>query len=271
MERTPLLVRRRWPSTLWLLVCSAASALVITIIVAGYLARPVLDAEEAVGGDEERFASYANGSAPLIVDLHGWGGTPTGHRRLSGIDEIAQRHNLHVLWPSGYYRAWNAADGTYPPASTDRLDHVSTLNARIAEISRAHNVSRVILSGFSNGCAMVYRMLVETSGFAAAVCAGHYRPPMPLAAHGTPILLISGYEDPWVATDVQMNETLHAVAAENGCTDDLVVNETQTQTLYAFTNCTHHVVSVRLKGRGHSVYGPHASALQEAFLRPHLA
>lgn len=229
---------------------------------------------ESVGSTFELFATYAasDRATPLVVDLHGLTGTPFGHRRLSGVDEIARERGWHALWPSGFQRSWNAGRGLYPPASWIGIDHVAALTERIEQIKNAYNVSDVVLSGYSNGCAMVYRLLSEAAPYtyAAAVCVAHFRPNFKIAAFPTPLLVITGENDELSSKRTQMDETLVMLREENRCGEAFINTSILARTTF-FSRCTRPLVHARLHGRGHGVYGQATTELQRAFLNEAVA
>src|SRR5690554_6413452 len=49
--------------------------------------------------------------APLVVVLHGRGGTGPGMASLTGFDEVADRHGFVVAYPSGVQEQWNYVEG----------------------------------------------------------------------------------------------------------------------------------------------------------------
>ena len=252
-----------------LLIPAAIAAAVVAAIVHSRQQQTTPDDADH-GSAAPLFITYAppGVAAPLVLDLHGLGGSPLGQRKMSGIDGIARERGMHVLWPSGYQRSWNAAHNTYPPASAEGIDHAGILMGEVRRIRRMRNVSRVILSGFSNGCAMAFRLInaAPPRTFAAILCASHHRPDFAIAAHATPTLVATGEDDPWVASVAQMNATLRALAQESHCAGGMIVNETDVETLTSFRRCDQPILSSRLKARGHGVYGEHTTMLEQIFL-----
>jgi polyhydroxybutyrate depolymerase len=104
---------------------------------------------------------------PLIISMHGAGGTAEGQRTLSGFDEIADSQSVIVVYPNGVNNVWES--GRVP--GTDTVDDVGFISALIDVL--AANVSvdltRVYASGFSNGGFMSYRLACELEERIAAI------------------------------------------------------------------------------------------------------
>ncbi len=141
--------------------------------------------------------------APLIVALHGTGGTP---RLMAKITGLSARAPGLVLYPAALGEpgsedptrgaAWNAGPGLGCPAFPD-VDDAGFLRALIAEVIRSASVDPacIHLAGLSNGGRMAYRLGQEAADLFAsmAVVAGAWdgspaapsRPVPTLIFHGT--------------------------------------------------------------------------------------
>ena len=108
--------------------------------------------------------------APLILDMHGKGMPAEDEMDTSGYMNIK---DAHVVWPDGYKRTWAAGANTYPPATSDGVDHVSCLSDIIRQVKREYNISFVVATGISNGCAMSQRLALETELIDVVACASH--------------------------------------------------------------------------------------------------
>ena len=95
--------------------------------------------------------------APVILALHGGGGSADQFARASGLSAPANRQGYAVIYPEGTGRAgtWN---GGYccGAAQRNRVDDVAFLDAVIADAIRRFglNPARVYLTGMSNGSIM---------------------------------------------------------------------------------------------------------------------
>lgn len=108
---------------------------------------------------------------PLIIDLHGWQSSPQIHREISGFDKLALNEKVFVAWPYGIKNSWNAGKKCCEPASITKVDDVGFLKSLITKLVQDNpiDVTRIYVSGFSNGCAMAQRLAVEASDLITAV------------------------------------------------------------------------------------------------------
>ncbi|HET8902258.1 MAG TPA: hypothetical protein VFM84_09995, partial [Holophagaceae bacterium] len=145
----------------------------------------------------------ASPGAPLIVALHGTGGTP---RLMAKITGLSGRAPGPVLYPAALGEpgsedpargaAWNAGPGLGNPAFLD-TDDAGFLRALIARVCGEASLdpASIHLAGLSNGGRMAYRMALEAADLFAsiAVVAGSWdgsgpapsRPVSSLIFHGT--------------------------------------------------------------------------------------
>ncbi len=115
-------------------------------------------------------------SLPLVVVLHGGGGTAAGARRISGMDDAADRKGFVVAYPQGAgwgnltRGTWNAG-GCCGYAMNRQVDDVGFLRAMLEEIERTSHTdpARVYVTGMSNGGMMAYRLACELSDHIAAI------------------------------------------------------------------------------------------------------
>lgn len=150
------------------------------------------------------------GAAPLLLALHGGGGSGTQFEEQSRFDELAEANGFLVAYPDGTpltplrrARVWNggrccgpAADGVDDAGDPD---DVAFLVAVIDDIAATHAVDpdRVFVTGHSNGSIMAVRLACERADRIAAVASqagplvtddGACRPSRPVsvvALHGT--------------------------------------------------------------------------------------
>lgn len=134
------------------------------------------------------------GAAPLVVMLHGGFGSGAQAESAYHWDSEADKGHFLVAYPDGQGRAWNAGSCCGNPSQTN-LDDVGFIGAVVAAIERQTPVdlSRVYVTGMSNGAMMSLRLACETDLFAAiAPVAGtlvtdcsRARPTSVLQIHGT--------------------------------------------------------------------------------------
>jgi polyhydroxybutyrate depolymerase len=109
---------------------------------------------------------------PLLLALHGGGGSAEQFARNSGFDAVADREGFIVAYPdgSGAIRTWN---GGYCCGAADRddIDDVAFLRALVDELREAYPVDpdRVFAAGHSNGGIMSYRLACEAADVFAAI------------------------------------------------------------------------------------------------------
>ena len=256
-------------------VCGAS----IPIVVGGFFAvLLVLNAveQEKLNSDVMHFSyAPAHASAPLILDLHGAGGTPTAQWAVSHMHECARTQHWHIVYPAGVDNTWNAGPMMYPPASgfadVPPTDHVKELTHLAMELRARLNASHVFVSGLSNGCAMSLRLGLEApAGVVDGVsCTAHamhadIRAPQPTVPR--PLLLLTGTDDPVFASDDAVNRTLHEWMLNNGCSGTLNAASTiGDTTMRDASPCAEAVQHVAFQGAGHLVPLSRAGAMQCSF------
>jgi polyhydroxybutyrate depolymerase len=113
--------------------------------------------------------------APLVLVLHGLGGSGKLAFDRLGLAELGQRSGWFVLAPDGTMdkrgrRFWNADASccNFDHASVDDVARLSALLHRMREHSRV-DPARVYVVGLSNGGFMAYRLACRIGGSLAAV------------------------------------------------------------------------------------------------------
>lgn len=183
-------------------------------------ARFTLPEARSAGGRSRAWIVYAPPDydpaqpTPVVVLLHGRPSNAASMALISGMNEVAARHNFIVVYPEGLDNEWNAQfdlAGSLTlsgQSSTLPQDDVGFLQTLMDDIGVDFNVdrSRLYLGGFSNGGFMTHRMACsagDTFAAFAAVGAALY---VELNRHcqrspPTPILLMHGSGDPSVPID----------------------------------------------------------------------
>lgn len=115
-------------------------------------------------------------AVPLLVALHGGGGSGARFEQVSGFDEVAEAAGFIVVYPDAVsppgdrMTTWNAGDCCGYAARTD-VDDVGFVQAVIAAVTAQYHVDprRIFLAGHSNGGMLAYRMACESSVDIAAI------------------------------------------------------------------------------------------------------
>ena len=99
--------------------------------------------------------------APLIINLHGYGGNATQQLYYSEMNEYALEQNIAVVYPQGLNNSWNV----YTYWDTNNFDDVGFINEIIEEIISNYNIDsdRIYACGMSNGGYMSYRLACDLS------------------------------------------------------------------------------------------------------------
>jgi polyhydroxybutyrate depolymerase len=116
-------------------------------------------------------AAYDAGrSWPLVLVLHGGGGTAAKMDKLTGMNAAADRAGFIACYPQGLKRHWN--DGRAVNArATEDVDDVFFLVAVVDAVRGEYNVDpkRVYACGISNGAMMAFRLAADRPDLVAAV------------------------------------------------------------------------------------------------------
>jgi polyhydroxybutyrate depolymerase len=143
---------------------------------------------------------------PLIIALHGGGGTAAQLKAEIGLDEIADREGFVVVYPDGtgpladLLHTWNSGFNCCGPAQRNGVDDVGFIRAVVADLMRQVDIDadRVAVTGHSNGAMMAYRVAAEASDLvsvavpvAGAMALDDFAPTEPVA-----ILHVHSVDDP---------------------------------------------------------------------------
>ena len=179
---------------------------------------------------------------PVIVLLHGFGGTPGGERASGGWDDAVVANRFVLVTPGGQHDGWNAG-GCCGLAQSLGIDDVGYLAWLISWVRGLPIVDpgRVGLVGFSNGGMMAQRLACEQADRIAGIATVAGGLPEPLQAtckpaRALPVLVIHGTEDPIVPWSggavagfedfgkvLSARETAKFWAANNRCGDGGVI------------------------------------------------
>jgi len=143
------------------------------------------------------------GSMPLLIALHGGGGTGEGMVKLTlgGFNALADKEGFIVIYPDGIEKKWNdGRDKRFSQA--DDVGFISTLIEHLAQTSNVDR-SRVYVTGISNGAHMAMCLARELSDKIAAVAPVAYSMPekfasLPVSTKPISVLVMTGTKDPLV-------------------------------------------------------------------------
>src|SRR5579871_6831850 len=172
---------------------------------------------------------------PLVIVLHGAGGTGAGTESFTGFDALADKEDFVVIYPDGIDTAWNDgrpyAPGTTAPDDVTFLDNAVTfMRARLAI-----DPARVYATGYSRGGMMAYRLGCEEPGIYAAVgvvasTMPAYLTPNCADTAPIPVIVFQGTDDPivpWMGIQdsyLSAAQTIGFWGNHNHCSDFTVTN-----------------------------------------------
>ena len=184
--------------------------------------------------------------SPVLLAFHGGGGNPEQFRETAGLDAVADREGVVVIYPAGTglvegTLTWNAGPGCCGFARDEDIDDVGFVLAILDDLADRHPVDslRVFVTGHSNGSMMAYRIASEVPRrIAGAVgVAGTMQLPTVHPSLPVPVLHIHSEDDPrayyegGVRDDrvhPPVSEMLDLWAEVNGCDPLPVEVETRT-------------------------------------------
>jgi polyhydroxybutyrate depolymerase len=154
-----------------------------------------------VAGQQRTYALFrpanlpASQQVPLVIAMHGYGGSATTFEARTGLDQSAQAGGFAVAYPDGLTASWNAGVCCGDSVGSN-VDDVGFISRLIDELIAQGGVDpkRVYATGFSNGAFMAHRLACDLADKITAVAsvAGGYgspchpsRPISVLEMHGT--------------------------------------------------------------------------------------
>jgi polyhydroxybutyrate depolymerase len=119
-------------------------------------------------------ASTVGHAAPLMIALHGLGGTGLGFERWAGFDAVADREGFVAVYPDAIDGKWSYGRPIIAPMPTiggDTVDDLGFLRLAIDELidGKIADPSRIYVSGASRGGLMTYTLACALSARIAAV------------------------------------------------------------------------------------------------------
>ncbi len=194
------------------------------------------------GGLERTYRAHlptsynATQSLPLVLVLHGGGGSGRGMNGLTNLNTLADEKDFIVVYPDGYQRHWGDGRGT-SPSERDGVDDVAFISALIDHLSKDLRVDprRVYATGISNGGFFSDRVGCGLANKIAAIAVVAATMPTNLAktcqpARPLPVQIFHGSDDPFVPSAggevtigdrgsiLSISDTVTKWAALDGCT-----------------------------------------------------
>ena len=152
---------------------------------------------------------------PLLIVLHGGGGTGPGMTKLTDFNAVSDRENFIIVYPDGFENHWNDGRGVQRyRAQVQNVDDVGFISALIDHLSGELNIDArmIYVTGISNGAMMSHRLGCELSQKIAAIAPVAGNIPVNMASIWAPsrpvsVLIINGTDDPlvpWAGGDVHL-------------------------------------------------------------------
>jgi polyhydroxybutyrate depolymerase len=135
---------------------------------------------------------------PLVMVLHGGGGTAAWAAIQSGMNEVADANKFAVMYPSATFPGYWFA-GTAPKAKWIKpADDVDFLQAAVEHLEKTVPLGHVFCCGISNGGHMTLKLAVEWDRIRAVACVAGIRKPGQYARRPNrpiPLLCLHGLQD----------------------------------------------------------------------------
>ena len=111
------------------------------------------------------------GPVPVVIALHGGGGTAAQLKSEIGLDAIADREGFVAVYPDGtgpigdLLHTWNAGFNCCGAAQRKNVDDVGFVRAVVADLAKRTGIDaeRVAVTGHSNGAILAYRVAAEAA------------------------------------------------------------------------------------------------------------
>jgi polyhydroxybutyrate depolymerase len=199
---------------------------------------------------------------PLVLDLHGSGGTAAGQARNSGFETLAAREGFLVatLQAAGAERKWNV------PVTDGRADDVAYVSDVIDDVAArvCTDSTRVYATGFSGGARMSSLLGCKLGARLAAIAPmSGLRWPAPCNGRAIPVLTLHGLADRQNTYDGHVEgrggewiesvpDALAGWARHNGCKGDPVLDDPPGPlSTLRYEGCRADVRLIRIDGMGH--------------------
>ena len=185
-------------------------------------------------------STYHNSTAaPLVVALHGGGGSGKKVDKLLHLNSLADQYGFIVAFPDAVEHHWNDGRGVKKYRSQrENIDDVGFISEMIDAISGEISIDkkRVYVTGASNGAMMSFRLGCELSYKITAIAPVIGSMPENIVAECAPtrpmpVMMINGTDDPMVPWEggyvhwyrkkmgkiISVRQTIGFWVAHNGC------------------------------------------------------
>jgi polyhydroxybutyrate depolymerase len=151
--------------------------------------------------------------SPLVLLLHGRGGSAASQAYISDFKTVAEREGLIAVFPDGLNHEWNYVRNMPSYEGIGPQDDDAFLNGLIDDLSLELNIDqqRVYVTGYSNGGFMAQRLACTQqeryAAIASVAATGSYG--LPELCEGRdhkPVMYIHGTEDEIVPWDGQLSQ-----------------------------------------------------------------
>ena len=180
--------------------------------------------------------------APLLIVLHGAGGSGARIQRWLGLDALAESAGMIVVYPDGLEHAWDFGGGIPTADGRIEVDDVGFLVGLVDDLADQYAIdrTRVFAAGMSNGGLMAYRLACaapDTFAAIAVVAAPlYYHAALECSEKPVSVLYIHGTADPilpWERNTIASGrpislsaiETFTFWAQHNDCDQDALVSD----------------------------------------------
>jgi polyhydroxybutyrate depolymerase len=206
---------------------------------------------------------------PLVIQLHGGGGSGATFERLTGLGALGARDGFIVASPNGIGKNWN--DGrtdNQNEATLRNVDDVAFLDALIEDAAKRYSIDRsqVFVVGMSNGAFMANRYACERADRVVGIglVAGTMSPELQQSCRPSrPVRVIDfhGTADPLVpigggavaenrGSAISVDAMMQTWVSLNGCTKTPAVRVAAPVTITRW-GCAPTIVAYRIEGAGH--------------------
>lgn len=236
-----------------------------------------------------------DGPFPLVLALHGTGGSPRLMGHLTHLPRLAHHGPFILVLPAALGEqgtedyaiaaAWNAGPGWGCPAHADS-DDTGFLVALTRHLQATLPVDprRTYACGFSNGGRMVYRLLFERPDLFAAFGVVASAPGLPVPPRLPPrgLIHLHGTEDQHVPyrggigpkgrpqASPPVEASVHAIALAMGAVPKLLRRELNAHTCHTARAGEAHLALWTVQGQGHAWPGGKAWSADAEFPAPDL-